>query len=94
MPEKVRVGLLFGGKSAEHDVSLQSAQNILDAIDTEKYEVVLVGIDRTGQWFLNEGAELLLPEAVAGQPADEDRALVTLIPEGKEHLCGLRILGR
>jgi D-alanine-D-alanine ligase len=54
MARKIRVGILFGGRSAEHEVSLQSAKNIIDAIDTNKYEVVLIGIDKKGQWHLNE----------------------------------------
>jgi len=54
MARKIRVGMLFGGRSAEHEVSLQSAKNIIDAIDTNKYEVVLIGIDKKGQWHLNE----------------------------------------
>jgi len=44
--KKIRVGILFGGKSAEHEVSLQSAKNIVEAIDKDKYEVVLIGIDK------------------------------------------------
>ena len=40
MKRKIRVGILFGGRSAEHEVSLQSARNIIDAIDREKYEVI------------------------------------------------------
>jgi D-alanine-D-alanine ligase-like ATP-grasp enzyme len=43
--KKLRVGILFGGKSAEHEVSLQSAKNVYDAIDRDKYEPVLIGID-------------------------------------------------
>ena len=58
--KKIRVGLLCGGRSAEHEVSLQSAKNVLDAIDKDKYEVVLIGIDRSGQWYLGDSAEFLL----------------------------------
>ena len=47
MPKKLRVGILFGGKSAEHEASLQSARNIIEAIDREKYEVFLLAIDKT-----------------------------------------------
>ena len=47
---RLRVGVLFGGQSAEHEVSLQSARNVIDAIDRTKYEVVLLGIDRQGRW--------------------------------------------
>lgn len=48
----MRLGLLFGGKSAEHEVSLQSARTILKAIDRSKYDVVLIGIDKKGLWHL------------------------------------------
>ncbi len=51
---RVRVGVLFGGKSAEHEVSVQSAKSVVEAIDKDKYEVVLIGIDKTGQWYLSD----------------------------------------
>jgi D-alanine-D-alanine ligase len=51
MKKKVRVAVLFGGKSAEHDVSLQSAKNIIAAMDTEKYDILPICIDRTGRWM-------------------------------------------
>lgn len=60
MGKKIRVAVLFGGKSAEHEVSLQSAKNVIDAIDREKYEVVLIGIDHDGKWYLNELSHFLL----------------------------------
>jgi D-alanine-D-alanine ligase len=47
---KTRVAVIFGGKSAEHEVSLQSARSIVDAIDRRKYDVVLIGIDKSGRW--------------------------------------------
>ena len=48
---RLRIGLLFGGRSAEHDVSLRSALTIIDALDPEKFEVVPIGISRAGQWL-------------------------------------------
>lgn len=54
MLTKIRIGILFGGKSAEHNVSLQSALNVINAIDKKKYEVTLIGIDKRGQWYLQE----------------------------------------
>ncbi|MDR1148666.1 MAG: D-alanine--D-alanine ligase [Spirochaetaceae bacterium] len=61
---KKRVGILFGGCSAEHEVSLQSAKNVFDAIDRDKYEPVLIGIDKNGKWLLENsgggGNEFLL----------------------------------
>ena len=68
MVKKIRVGIAFGGRSAEHEVSLQSAKNIIDAIDTNKYEVVLIGIDKKGQWHLNEESRFLLPVTESGLP--------------------------
>jgi D-alanine-D-alanine ligase len=55
----VRVAVVFGGKSAEHEISLISARNIVEAMDKNKYEVVAIGIDKQGRWHLDEGARLL-----------------------------------
>jgi D-alanine-D-alanine ligase len=49
---RLRVGVIFGGKSAEHEVSLNSAQNVMRALDKNKYEVVPIGISKEGQWLL------------------------------------------
>ncbi|WP_047490827.1 D-alanine--D-alanine ligase family protein [Terriglobus sp. TAA 43] len=51
MAKKLRVGVLFGGKSGEHEVSLRSGASILNAIDRSKYEVVPIGIAKSGQWL-------------------------------------------
>lgn len=59
MARKLRVALICGGKSAEHEVSLVSARNVADAIDKEKYEVVVVGIDKSGRWLLPDAATFL-----------------------------------
>jgi D-alanine-D-alanine ligase len=52
--EKLNLGLLFGGRSCEHEVSVTSATSILEAIDREKYNVYLVGIDKSGYWHLGD----------------------------------------
>ncbi len=79
--KKIKVGILCGGRSSEHQVSLQSARNIVDAIDRNRYEVVLIGIDRAGQWHLGDSAEFLLnphdPERIALNRLSET---VTLAP--------------
>ena len=59
---KTRVLLLFGGQSAEHEVSVVSARSVYQAIDFDRYEVILVGISRTGQWFLEDGEASLLEQ--------------------------------
>lgn len=62
MTEKIRVAVLFGGRSAEHEVSVTSARSVLDAIDRDKYDVTMVGIDRHGRW-LSAGDTTQLLEA-------------------------------
>ena len=57
---KLRVGILFGGRSGEHEVSLLSAASVLNAIDKKKYEVVPIGITKDGRWLTAEHAEKLL----------------------------------
>jgi D-alanine-D-alanine ligase len=61
---KIRLGLLFGGRSGEHDVSLTSAASVLQALDPVKYEVVPIGITREGRWRVGSGALKLLPEVL------------------------------
>ncbi|MBI2040252.1 D-alanine--D-alanine ligase [Candidatus Microgenomates bacterium] len=58
--KKIMVAIIFGGRSAEHEVSIQSAKNIFNSLDKDKYEPILIGIDKTGKWVLNQPAQLLL----------------------------------
>jgi len=58
--KKINVGILFGGKSTEHEVSLQSAKNVIDALDKDKYNITMIGIDKTGHWYLNDTTHFLL----------------------------------
>ena len=58
--KKLRVGILFGGRSGEHEVSLLSAASVLKAIDKDKYEVVPIGITKDGRWLTAGDAENLL----------------------------------
>ncbi|MGI8772010.1 MAG: D-alanine--D-alanine ligase family protein [Acidobacteriaceae bacterium] len=60
MTKKLRVGILFGGRSGEHEISLRSAASVLYAIDKKKYEVVPVGITKQGRWVLGGEADRLL----------------------------------
>lgn len=52
---KIRVAVLFGGVSSEHDVSLVSAENVIRSIPKEKYEVVCIGITKKGRWLYSRG---------------------------------------
>jgi D-alanine-D-alanine ligase len=60
MAKKLRVGILFGGRSGEHEVSLLSAASILQAIDREKFDVVPIGINKAGHWLISGAAQGLL----------------------------------
>ena len=64
MTGKTRVGVLFGGRSGEHDVSLQSAASVINALDPAKYEIVPIGITREGHWRVGSGAAQLLPQVL------------------------------
>jgi len=55
MSKRINVGIIFGGKSEEHEVSLMSAASVINAIDKEKYNVIPIGITKNGQWMLYEG---------------------------------------
>jgi len=91
MNKKLRVAVLFGGKSAEHEVSLQSARSIIEALDKSKYEIVLIGITKQGLWYLNEASRFILQaddpkliklngasNSVALVPGDSKKQLVSL----------------
>ena len=67
---KLRVGILFGGRSGEHEVSLLSAASVLNAIDKTKYEVVPIGITKDGRWLTAEHAERLLKGDAGEGPFD------------------------
>ncbi|WDG82198.1 D-alanine--D-alanine ligase [Pseudomonas chlororaphis] len=73
---KLRVGIIFGGRSAEHEVSLQSARNIVDALDRERFEPVLIGIDKNGHWHLNDTSNFLINQ--------ENPALIALNQSNRE----------
>ncbi len=67
-PEKkrLRVGVLFGGRSGEHEVSLASAASVIRGLDPDKYEPVPIGIAKDGHWLVGEGAARMLPEILKG----------------------------
>jgi D-alanine-D-alanine ligase len=85
--KKLRVGVLFGGRSGEHEVSLLSAASILKAIDKSKYDVVPIGITKEGKWLTATNAERLLE----GKPPVEPRALRAGDPEAT---AGAAVLAR
>lgn len=72
---KIRIGVIFGGRSGEHEVSLMSARSVMAALDAEKYEVVPIGISKEGRWMtgdamtaLTEGHGNAFPAALLPDP--------------------------
>ncbi|TPK89057.1 D-alanine--D-alanine ligase [Mesorhizobium sp. B2-4-12] len=84
MKDKIRVAILYGGRSAEHDVSRLSAANVLKAIDRTRYQVVPIAISREGKWLLQPSSDAIGDGAEA--PLSEDGAEVALLPGGKGRL--------
>jgi len=86
MAKKLRVGILFGGRSGEHEVSLVSAASVLRALDREKYEVVPIGITREGRWVLPsfdaEGTGVLSHAALGRSLADGSPVVLPAEPGG------------
>src|SRR5271165_1341341 len=73
MANKLRVGILFGGRSGEHEVSLLSAASVLNAIDRTRFDVVPIGITKDGHWLAAADAHNLL-EGDSGAVARRLRA--------------------
>ena len=66
---KIRLGVIFGGRSGEHEVSLNSAQSVMGALDTEKYKVIPIGIDKTGRWITGDVVASLTTGELTADPA-------------------------
>lgn len=62
--KKLKIALLFGGKSAEHDVSMLSAKNVFNALDKNKYDIFLIGIDKSGYWNFFEDPKVLSEKSI------------------------------
>jgi len=80
MKKKLRVALLFGGKSAEHEISLISARNIAAAMDKKKYDILAIGIDKQGRWHLDQGAKLLVDGETTKVEFGDARSAAAIMP--------------
>src|ERR1700733_12282704 len=83
--KRLRIGVLFGGRSGEHEVSLASAASVIRALDPEKYEAVPIGISKDGRWLVGSGAVKMLGDVLKSGdrvmlPADPTAA--QLVPVG------------
>jgi D-alanine-D-alanine ligase len=83
MKTKIRLGVIYGGRSGEHEVSVRSARSVIEAVDTEKYEVIPVAITKEGRWLSPAESASMLPESArlrlsnyAGGGADGGTSLV------------------
>jgi D-alanine-D-alanine ligase len=56
---KIKIGVLYGGRSGEHDVSLCSAASVISALNSSKYEIIAIGIDRDGKWYVQDKPEIV-----------------------------------
>ncbi len=82
--KKINVGILFGGKSAEHEVSIQSARNIFKALDKNKYQSLLIGIDKNGRWlFYDQASFLLHSEQVSLRKFSKAVKEIALVPQSQ-----------
>ena len=79
--KKLRVGVLFGGRSGEHEISLRSALTVMSAMDPARYEIVPIGIGRDGRWYLERNALKMLAEKTPHLAAlSAGGTQVTLLP--------------
>ncbi len=88
---KINVAIIFGGKSAEHEVSLQSAKNVYDSLNKEKYNPILIGIDKSGRWLLNEQSNFLInddnPKLIK---LNQSNDAITITPESNVIVSNIR----
>ena len=69
MPELLHVGLIYGGQSSEHEISIRSARNVFSALDADRYRVTLIQIDRDGRWHIDASPDTLFATASAEESA-------------------------
>ncbi len=88
--KRLRVGILYGGRSGEHEVSLASAASVIRALDPEKYEAVPIGITKDGRWLVGTGAQKMLSEVLksgerVSMPADPTVGALIPLASGAGH---------
>src|SRR5690349_10873103 len=84
--KKLRIGLIFGGRSGEHEVSLASANSVMSNLDRDKYEVVPIGITKTGAWLLGSDPQKLLATEQGTQPAAEPETTTSVTLTGNPNV--------
>jgi len=89
----IKVGILFGGKSAEHEISLMSAKNVFDAIDKSRYDPVLIKIDKSGRWNFNDIFDYDVIFPILHGPFGEDGTVQGLLKLADIPFVGPGVLG-
>src|SRR4051794_33920910 len=89
MADKLRVGVIFGGRSGEHDVSVASATSVMNALDKDKYEVVPIGITPQGRWLAGIDPRCLLSGTSMQEAASTDRSVTAVEMTGDPTRRGL-----
>ncbi len=82
MSEKIHIGVIYGGRSGEHEVSVRSACAVIENIDRAKYDVTPLAITREGRWLSPAESAAMLPEAVRGllpQAVNESAEALTIV---------------
>ncbi|HXX45157.1 MAG TPA: D-alanine--D-alanine ligase family protein [Candidatus Acidoferrales bacterium] len=96
--KRLRVGVIFGGRSGEHEVSLASAASVIRALDPEKYEAVPIGITKDGRWLVGTGAQKMLPEVLkTGErvllpPDPTSAALMPIVPSAEHPAVSVDVM--
>ncbi|HVB86562.1 MAG TPA: D-alanine--D-alanine ligase family protein [Candidatus Dormibacteraeota bacterium] len=96
--KRLRVGVIYGGRSGEHEVSLASATSVIRALDPEKYDIVPIGITKDGRWLVGNGAQKMLPEVlksgvrVSLPPDPTAAALVPMSPDASRRSVGVDVI--
>lgn len=93
--KKLRIGVIFGGQSGEHAVSLMSAQSVMSALDREKYDVIPIGISKEGRWVTGNAFEALSSGEAGGRPAallpDPKASALMQLDQSDAELTGLSV---
>src|SRR4029077_9649146 len=96
--KRLRIGVLFGGRSGEHEVSLVSAASVISALDPAKYEAVPIGIAKDGRWLAGTAAHKMLPPALGEVLRTGERVMLSadpnvaaLVPAGDARQETLRV---
>ena len=82
--KRLRVGVVFGGRSGEHEVSLMSAASVIDALDPEKYEIIKIGITKSGRWITGDVTHRSLVKTTPNFQVPVNSGLFSFAQEGND----------